>query len=197
MKRLRVTKGMTLIEIIFAFAIISTVLTLAYAASLSAWRTATSSNQRTQGQYLVQQSIEAVKAYRESSDFIWGNFVDELANSGGSFHMVLLDKNSAAIDNSFVCPSGSEPCKFSLVSGDDTNLKSVGSNTSVPDNTTFTLKIRPSEYYEANNDTPNAGAPAPGNDSVTAVNLIAEITWTDTNGIASNLAASTIITEPR
>ncbi len=188
--------GMTLIEIIFAFAIVATVLTLAYAASLGAWRTATSSNQRTQAQYLVQQSLEAVKAYRDSG-VDWSDFTDEMATSPAGFYMVLIDKNGTEITNSFVCPTGSEPCKFKVVSGEDNDLASIGSNTSVPDNTTFVLKIRPAEYYVSNSDTASAGAPPAGDSTVTAVNLIAEIRWTDTNGIASNLAASTIITEPR
>jgi prepilin-type N-terminal cleavage/methylation domain-containing protein len=197
MKTQRNKNGMTLIEIMFAFAIIATVLTLSYAASLNAWRTATSSNQRTQAQYLVQQSLEAVKAYRETEDFFWDDFMDELAGASSGFYMVMLNKDGSEIPNSYVCPAGAEPCEFKLNSGEDNDLKSIGSNTSVPDNTTFILKIRPAEYYEANSNSANGGAPPAGSDNITAVNLIAEITWTDTNGIVSNLAASTIITEPR
>lgn len=184
-------KGMTLVEIIFAFAIVSTLLTLAYAAALSAWQSAVASNQRTQAQYLVQQSLEAVKAYRESSDFVWGDFLDDIDNSG--FHIVLLNNSGAVVNNGFVCPTGQDPCHFQINSGAQSQ-HSIGANTSLPDNTTFNLAIEEVEHFVA-----NQAAPTPGRSSapnVTAVTLVARITWTSAQGVASNLAVSTILTEP-
>lgn len=193
MSVMRKQAGMTLVEIMFAFAIIATVLTLAYAASLNAWRVATTSNQRTQAQYLVQQSLEAIKAYRGSAD--WEDFIDAMVADGSGFHLVLQDKNGNDIANSFACTSSQAPCNYK-VKGGNANLSSVGANTSVPDPTVFTLTISVQENYQANNPVAQMGAPNAGDD-VTAVTLLAQMTWQNTQGNNDNLVASTIITEPR
>ena len=64
---MRKRSGMTLIEILFSVAIIGTVLTVAYSAALSAWRSAASANQRSEAQYVAQNSLETIKSYRDLS----------------------------------------------------------------------------------------------------------------------------------
>lgn len=185
-------KGMTLVEIIFAFAIVSTLLTLAYAAALSAWQSAVASNQRTQAQYLVQQSLEAVKAYRESNNFVWGDFLTAI-NSNSGFHIVLLNNSGNTVSNGFVCPAGQDPCHFQINSGGQIQ-HSIGANTSLPDNTEFNLVVEEVEHFVAGQPASTPGRSTAAN--VTAVTLVARITWTNAQGVVSNLAVSTILTEP-
>lgn len=188
---------MTLVEILFAFAIITTVLTLAYGSALSAWRSATSANQRTQAQYLAQQGLESIRAAREQSGFRWSDFVDSMPTTGGNFHVVLVQNGGAESASSFVCPAGQSPCRFEVRNG-SVGLRAVGSNLASPTNTdatAYTLALRPDGYFVRGNATRQAGSPR-GVANVTAVVFTADLSWTSASGVAnSSLNASTIISE--
>ncbi len=202
MKRMkRTSHGMTLIEIIFALAIVGTLLTLSYAAALGAWRNATAANQRTQAQYMIQQTMEALKAYRESDDFNWDAFIAEVNPAGNPMHIGLQQADGSTITtNNFSCQPAPTPpttCKFVLQSG-TTGIIPVGSNVNVASSTPFTIEIKPIGYFTEN--TPggtdiNAVISLPNN--TTAITFLVTARWRDANGIDSNAAASTIITEPR
>lgn len=190
--------GMTLVEILFAFAIITTVLTLAYGSALSAWRSATSANQRTQAQYLAQQGLESIRAAREQNGFRWSDFVDAMPTTGGTFHVVLVQNGGAESASSYVCPPGQSPCRFEVRNG-AVGLQAVGSNLDTPTNTdatAYTLALRPDGYYVRGNPTVRQAGSPRGVANVTAVVFTAELTWTSASGVAnSSLNASTIISE--
>ncbi len=195
-------RGMTLVEILFAFAIVATVLTLSYAAALNAWRSAVAANQRTQAQYLVQQGMESVRAYRESSGFVWdgtGGFISSLPAIGDAFHMELEQNDGTSSANNFVCSFS--PCQFKVESG-TVGLNAVGTAShsgtpSIRDVTVYTLAIRPVNYFVKDNDAPQTtGSIASASDPVTSITFEATITWTDANNVVSNLKTSTIITRP-
>lgn len=192
--------GMTLVEIIFAFAILSTILTLSYASTINSWRSAVSANQRTQAQYLVQQSVESIKAYRASSDFEWSSFLSDLGSTGAPFHMALYHSmDSSETVNDFVCkqpdppPNPLLPCEFRVKDG-ATTMSATGSNVTSHSNTVYTLTMIPTEYNVKGDHTAHTGS-LPVN--TTTVTFVARIEWTDANGVASNSSASTIITEPK
>lgn len=194
----RTSNGMTLVEIIFAFAIISTLLTLSYAAALGAWRNATAANQRTQAQYIIQQTVEAVKAYRESDDFDWSVFLGEI--NASQLHIGLQQADGTVTTNNFSCQPAPTPpatCKFVLRSG-AVGVTPVGSNVNVASSGTFTIEIIPIGYFVAGNPDKIdiSGVPSLP-DTTTAVTFVIRAGWDDANGIASNAAASTIITRPR
>lgn len=191
-------QGMTLVEILFAFAIITTVLTLAYGSALSAWRSATSANQRTQAQYLAQQGLESIRAAREQDGFRWSDFIDSLPTTGGVFHMVLVQNGGAESASSYVCPAGQSPCRFE-VRNTAVGLSAVGSNLAAPvntDATIYTLALRPDGYYVRGNPTVRQSGSPKNVSDVTAVVFTAELSWTSASGVAnSSLNASTIISE--
>lgn len=193
--------GMTLVEIIFAFAIITTVLTLAYGSALSAWRSASSANQRTQAQYLAQQGLESIRAAREQNTFRWSDFITALSATGGSFHMVLRQSTGAESASSFVCPAAAAPCTFEIRSGGIT-LNAIGSNldpslATNSDATDYTLVLQPDGYYVLGDlATKRAGVPPAGATNVKAVVFNARVTWTSASGTPnSSLNSSTIISE--
>lgn len=198
-------RGMTLVEILFAFAIVATVLTLSYAAALNAWRSAVAANQRTQAQYLVQQGMESVRAYRESSGFVWdgtGGFISSLPIIGtvDAFHMKLEQNDGTSNADDFVCRIS--PCQFKVENG-TVPLNAVGTAShsggtpSIRDVTVYTLAIRPVNYFIKDNDAPQTtGSIASASDPVTSITFEVTITWTDANNVVSNLKTSTIITRP-
>jgi type II secretory pathway pseudopilin PulG len=191
---------MTLVEILFAFAIVSVVLTLSYASALNAWRSAVAANQRTQAQYLVQQGVESIRAYRESG-LDWTAFINDLphdTNPDSVFHIVMNETGFPSNASSYVCSDPiNHTCKFAVVNdfADLNSVGSVGEGGSTTDNTVYRLSIRPVGHFEENNPDVVAGPPF-GATNVTAVSFEAMITWTDANGVPSNAVASTIITEP-
>lgn len=197
--------GMTLVEILFAFAIVSVVLTLSYASALNAWSSAVAANQRTQAQYLVQQGVESIRAYRESG-MDWTAFITALPDStspddtdpGSVFHIVMND-NGVPNARSYVC-SAPDPadCQFAVTPGAASlnSVGSVGETNSTTDNTVYMLSIRPVGHFLERNPAEQSGPPV-GATVVTAVSFEAKITWTDANGVVSNAVASTIITEPQ
>lgn len=197
--------GMTLVEIIFAMAIVSTVLTLSYAAALGAWRNATAANQRTQAQYMIQQSIEAIKAYRETENFDWDEFIVDVNGAGSVFKIGLEQADSSKTYNSFVCdqstaaPDTPNECQF-IVEGGSVDLIPVGANVNVASAGSFTVEITPESYFIEGNPASNSispGSPLPNDSNISAITFVVRATWTDANGIANNATASTIITEPR
>lgn len=191
--------GMTLIEIIFAFAIITTVLTLAYGSALTAWRSAAGANQRTQAQYLAQQGIESIRAAREQTGFDWQDFINSMPAGSGGFHMVLRQNSGAESASTFVCPPATAPCSFEVEDG-PVPLSAIGSNldpalATNSDATEYTLEILPESYYVRGNAVEQSGSPR-NVSNVTAVVFTARVTWRSTSGVAdSSLNASTIISE--
>lgn len=59
-------RGDTLIEVIFAFAILATIIGYAFTGAIQARKTALAAQQRTQAVFIAQQQTESLKAYRDS-----------------------------------------------------------------------------------------------------------------------------------
>lgn len=83
--------GDTLIEVIFAFAILATIIGFAFTGAIQARKTALAAQQRTQAVFIAQQQTESLKSYRNSLP--WGDDPLEIPNfiNGGN--------GSAVIDN--------------------------------------------------------------------------------------------------
>jgi hypothetical protein len=190
---------MTLVEILFSFAIVSVVLTLSYAAALNAWRNAVSANQRTQAQYLVQQGIESIKAYKlaRDPDFSWLTFLDELPDVGNDFHLVMTVDGVENPSNSYACPGTPAICKFVVKNG-GVPMQSIGSNIAAGnDATLYTLSIMPVEIFEKDSVNATARTATTTTDpQITAISFVATVTWTGADGVNNNVTADAIITKP-
>lgn len=82
----KLRRGDTLIEVVFALAILATLLTVLTTSAIASWRTSRLAGERTQASAYVQEQVEALKAYRASKT--WGDFTATVpAQNGGSFHM--------------------------------------------------------------------------------------------------------------
>lgn len=79
--------GDTLIEVIFAFAILATIIGYAFTGAIQARKTALAAQQRTQAVYIAQYQSQALKAYRDSLP--WDD-------SGGFPNFIGLGNNNGA-----------------------------------------------------------------------------------------------------
>lgn len=185
-RRNKMHSGLTLIEILFSLAIISTVVTLAYGSALSAWQNAVSANQRTQAQYLLQKSIEYIRAYRDSSVSAnpWYTLMDDDAVQSGSGFTVRCDGLPAT-------------CSW-LIEPAPNTWKAAGSQANISDATDYQVTVRPIRAWTtdpvtgAKAETSYAAAAAQP-DRIDAISVIAEVTYNDAKGVASNAKVSTII----
>jgi len=95
-------KGDTLIEVLFAFAILSSVMAIAFNASIASFKSAQSASRRSQATFLAQYQADALKTYRDSLD--WNN---ELGND--SFLDGINNTNDTKV-RSFFNPPEKEFC---------------------------------------------------------------------------------------
>lgn len=188
----RKRNGMTLVEILFAFAIIGTVITVAYSAALRAWRTAVSANQRTQAQYLAQDQLERIRAFRSLSispppgspivqtEMDWEAFLDTLFGGSQQIKITACDKLSPA----------DATCIWKVEPGIE-NLTVFGD-----DATTYKVTVVPAGLYCVGG---NPASPLEPDDcgSVASVDLQAQVEWDDANGVPNNrLIATTQLLAP-
>lgn len=83
MKLLRTKqKGDTLIEVLFAFVILSSITSIAFSGALSSYKTAISAQNRTQALFLAQYQADALKTYRDSLDWNNANGQQSFINGG-------------------------------------------------------------------------------------------------------------------
>lgn len=192
---MKLRRGMTLVEILFAFAIIGTVLTLSYAASLRAWRTAVSANQRTQAQAIVQSEIDQIKAAVQTDSIDWSDFV---SGSKTSFVILMSNPDGSSITN-WNCADASG-CAYKRF-GAPIEVRATGDNASTPDATRFNLSVKGvnqlvqvasggGQTTEPQDITATATGPVVG------ISFTARVDWVDANGTPDNLQASSIITQP-
>ena len=183
---------MTLIEILFAFAIIGSVLTVAYASALRAWRTAVSANQRTQAQYVAQDQLERLRGFRDMTDSTtnqermdWNVFLSKLYPPAGSVPEVRIEK----CDNT-------EDCVWKIEDGPKALTVPGDASTS------YTYSVTPKRLYCVGESTASPTVPpaAPNNCDplgVAAVDLQAKVSWNDANGNPdSQLIATTQLLAP-
>jgi type II secretory pathway pseudopilin PulG len=102
--------GDTLIEVIFAFAILATIIGYAFTGAIQARKTALSAQQRTQAVFIAQEQSQALKAYRDSLPWDdsegFPNFIG-LGNNNGA---AVVDYPPASycvtkVDNQLTSPS--------------------------------------------------------------------------------------------
>lgn len=109
MKDLRKTfvRGDTLIEVIFAFAILATIIGYAFTGAIQARKTALAAQQRTQAVFLAQYQSQALKSYRDSlpwdgsggitPSFIDGGIGSDSINDAGLYCMTKADSPPPAV----------------------------------------------------------------------------------------------------
>jgi len=185
---------MTIVEILFALAIITLVLVTAYTASIKAWQSAVEANHRTEAQYLAQNALEGVKGYRNLTDAPVSSQSFDWSGSGG-----FLDKITTTYSGSgFLI----EPC--ALVVPDDTtcewkyaagpkDMKVAGD-----DATTFKVTVKLLSWYCAGSAAVVTTTPCGTYADYKAVNLQATVTWPSIENASqeNNAIASTILTGP-
>jgi|GEM_PF-6245261 len=196
--------GMTLVEIMFALAIIGMILTLSYAAALRAWRSAQVANQRTQAQYVAQDAIEKVKAYRDlnattgtQKTMPWSGAPRQTGAGIGS-GAFLQEIQSRAADGFTV-----QSCTLAEVANGDCYWKVVTGGqavTAISDSTAYTVTIRSGKVYCKATEGTNINTGCSGSPDISdiqSVTLEATVTYTDANGVAgSNASATTILNQP-
>lgn len=81
---MRVRNGDTLVEVLFAFAILSLIISVMFSGALSSYKSAVTAQERTQAQFLAQYQADALKTYRDSLE--WDSSANPLASylDGGS-----------------------------------------------------------------------------------------------------------------
>ncbi len=78
-------RGDTLIEVVFALAILATILTVVTSGAITAWRTSRAAGERAQASALANEQAEALRAYRNGID--WASLSPVLGD--GEFYMKL------------------------------------------------------------------------------------------------------------
>jgi prepilin-type N-terminal cleavage/methylation domain-containing protein len=93
-------QGDTLIEVVFALAILATLLTVLTTSAIASWRTSRIAGERTRATGIVQEQVEALKAYRAGVG--WGSFSTNPQLTGPNpFLMVPTGANPLATPNSW------------------------------------------------------------------------------------------------
>lgn len=77
-RRARRPAGDTLIEVLFAFTILSAVISVAFGGALSSYKSAQTAQNRTQALFLAQYQADALKTYRDS--LAWNSSENSLAS---------------------------------------------------------------------------------------------------------------------
>lgn len=72
-------RGDTLIEVIFALAILATLLTVLTVAAVNSWRNSRLAGERTQASAYVQEQVEALRTFRRSNN--WTTFYTSIVNA--------------------------------------------------------------------------------------------------------------------
>ena len=72
-------RGDTLVEVLFAFAILSLVVSTAFSGSLSAYKSSLAAQNQTQANFVAQYQAEALKTYRDALEWNDSNFPNFLA----------------------------------------------------------------------------------------------------------------------
>lgn len=197
--------GLTLVEVLFAFAILTTLLTLAYSSALNAWRTASSANQRTQAQYIAQQAIENLKAYLYSPCYKWTRGTDAAAppglieNMGPSQGALATDTDGFFVRAAnFGEPGYSVECPWVVeqIPPGVASAQSIGSSDADIDATIFTYRLAAVEYYIPTDANPIFPYDQLGARSASAMGIKVFVDWTSASGVLSHLEQSTILVRP-
>lgn len=111
--------GDTLIEVIFAFAILATIIGFAFTGAIQARKTALAAQQRTQAIFLAQYQSQALKAYRDSlpwddtvgiPNFIGvGNANGAVINYSSAYCMTKVDSQTPPIVKQWLLLDSSDP----------------------------------------------------------------------------------------
>lgn len=89
-------KGDTLIEVLFAFVILSSIISIAFSGALNSYKSAVSAQNRTQALFLAQYQADALKTYRDSLDWDNTNGQQSFLNGGvGSIATDLIGLSTA------------------------------------------------------------------------------------------------------
>lgn len=107
--------GDTLIEVLFAFVILSAVISVAFGGAMASYRSALTAQNRTQALFLAQYQADALKTYRDSLDWDSGgdnvSFLDGVPNNflnGNSISNINAVRQYDSSDQKF-CMESSKP----------------------------------------------------------------------------------------
>jgi prepilin-type N-terminal cleavage/methylation domain-containing protein len=89
--KLKNRRGDTLIEVIFALAILATILTVVTSGAITAWRTSRAAGERAQAAAIATEQVEALRSYKQASE--WVDFRDTVPAPGTFYHMEISGLN--------------------------------------------------------------------------------------------------------
>lgn len=106
-------RGDTLIEVVFALAILATLLTVLTTSAIASWRTTRIAGERTRATGIVQEQVEALKAYRAGLG--WASFsTDGIVSVSTPFLMVPTAANPLATPNSWKATQALTPSTYGI-----------------------------------------------------------------------------------
>ena len=97
-RRPHLPAGDTLIEVLFAFTILSAVISVAFGGALSSYKSAQTAQNRTQALFLAQYQADALKTYRDS--LAWDSTENVLASflNAGSVNLTAMSTKASSGD---------------------------------------------------------------------------------------------------
>lgn len=119
-RRHRRPAGDTLIEVLFAFTILSAVISVAFGGALSSYKSAQTAQNRTQALFLAQYQADALKTYRDS--LAWDGTENALASflNAGSVNLTAMSTKASSGDP-FCMEANTTPTRYWKVSTNTVN----------------------------------------------------------------------------
>ncbi len=90
--KLKNRRGDTLIEVIFALAILATILTVVTSGAITAWRTSRAAGERAQAAAMATEQVEALRSYKQALE--WGDFRDTILGLTSPYHAEISGLNA-------------------------------------------------------------------------------------------------------
>jgi len=133
----KMRQGDTLIEVVFALAILATLLTVLTTSAIASWRTSRLAGERTRATGIVQEQAEALKAYRAGKS--WADFsADPLVSASNPFLMIPSAPNPLATPNSWVATAALTPSRYGIYTVDIQKQPTPAGETTA----TYVYKVR-------------------------------------------------------
>jgi len=116
--------GDTLIEVLFAFTILSAIISVSFGGALSSYKSAQTAQNRTQALFLAQYQADALKTYRDS--LAWDSTENALASflNAGSVNLTAMSTKASSGDP-FCMEANTTPTRYWKVSTNTVNCNTA------------------------------------------------------------------------